>query len=533
MKRGILLLVILLIGCVVIGVGESHAYSSRDLIDTWMLYGEDTVGRPLERGGATVTTMPGSNAVKLSAYGTDTIASVRYKVRIPRDARSIRIKVAYHDTSSLTHSDEVAGRAWVKREKKGEDYALYYPDDPDKSYAPIDSAPLFGDIYVLYQGKGREVIELSADDHVLDGYLELHIFAVGAQQIDVEQIEVEAYTSAYRSKVVTRYVKDYQWRPWRYYGYWSFYTGPTYWYNGRWYVRYHYPGYTYHRRRIHRHWNGYWNGYYTRYPHSRNAWRRYHHNTYHPPVKVDKYTHNVWTKSHTETRQRYVRARVSNNTAALQEVNNGLMQRRAANLSVSPNVRTRERPGVSPSATENRVPGTATVRDTETRSRNGTTWGPSRQRDDRAAPAVWSNGRTEQNPDSPRRDETPGITGTRTRNRPGNGPTRDVSPGTQARSGEQVKPDSQTRNPGPGRSRSSGGSSKETVSSSGKRTYTPPGSSSSVRNRGGGSKTRTPAKSVSKAPPKEEEKTDKGGGQRPASRARNRPDTTRSAKTKK
>lgn len=508
MKQLTLLLIVLLIGCV---VGVAHG-SSRDLIDTWLLYGTDTVGEPLESGGATVAISPVSaTSMRISTVGTTSthgVAGTRYRTRIPNDTRSVRVEMLYNDTSGLDHSDEVAGRAWVKRERKGDDYASFYPDDPDKAYVPVDSGPLFGDIYVLPQGQSSQVIELSADDHVIGGYLELHIFVVDSQQIDIRQIKVEAYTSEYKSRVVTRYVQNYQWRSWRSYGYWSFYTGPTYWYDGYWYNRYYYPGHSYYSRRIYGHWNGYWSSYYDRHPYSHSAWRRYHHYTHNPTVVPEKYVHNVWTKSHTETRQRYVRAKASNNATAMQEVSDGLLKRRAARLSTSPNVQSRERPGVGGSRAitqERRAPGTV-ARDTETRS--GTTWGPTRRRAEET-PATWSI--------STRRSETPGATGTFTRARPGNERSRNRSRTNYT----------STQSPSRSGSGSKGGGSSASYTS------TP------SRNRsggGGGSRARTPQKAVSRAPQKKEEETgNKGSGrQRPGgNRTGSSSRSSRSRKSKK
>lgn len=232
----------------------------------------------IERGDSSVTDSPiYEDGIRLAAWASRyeddysyALASAIYFFDIPRDARSIRIKISYSGEGDRgDFNEEIAGRVWIKRSQSGEDYTEYYPDEG--RYADFEK-PLYGDTFVLRAKKNFEIIRLSARDHVVDDVMELHIAAENGQQIDVKYIEVETYTYLPSVRVVTRYYNDYTWRPWYNYTYWYFYTGPIYHFSDYYYVRYTYPNYRVHYVDIRKRYNHYLTVYHTTYPRHYVSW---------------------------------------------------------------------------------------------------------------------------------------------------------------------------------------------------------------------------------------------------------------------
>jgi len=265
----------------------------------------------IERGESSVTNSPiFTDGIRLAAWATGyeedyeyALASAIYFFEIPRNARSIRIKISYDGEADRSDfNGGIAGRVWIGRGQISNDYEEYYPSEG--RYEDVDE-PLYGDTFVLRASKHLEIIRISADDHVVDDMMELHVVAEGRQRIDVKYIEVETYTYLPSVRVITRYYRDYVWRPWQDYTYWYFYTGPAYHFADYYYVRYTYPRYRYHYVGIRRQYNDYLRVYYIKRPRRHVRWV--------DVVYVSKGTRRTWDRSrlakwtsdHEEARQSY------------------------------------------------------------------------------------------------------------------------------------------------------------------------------------------------------------------------------------
>jgi hypothetical protein len=265
----------------------------------------------VERGASSVTESPlYSDGIRLSSWATQYeddydygIASAIYFFEIPRRARSIRIKVAYEGEADRGYlDDDIVGRVWIRRSQPGDDYEEYYPREG--RYEDVDE-PLYGDTFVLRARKRFEIIRISADDYNVDDTMELHVVAEGRQSLDVKYIEVETYSYLPSVRVITRYYRDYAWRPWYNYTYWYFYTGPVYHFSDYYYVRYTYPHYHRHYIDIRKRYNSYLRVYYVKRPREHVRWV----NVVRAPKGTrrtwDRGRLNRWTSSHEETRRMY------------------------------------------------------------------------------------------------------------------------------------------------------------------------------------------------------------------------------------
>ena len=265
----------------------------------------------VERGASSVTESPiYSDGIRLSSWATQYeddydygIASAVYFFEIPRNARSVRIKIAYEGEADRDYlDDDIVGRVWVRRSQPGDDYEEYYPREG--RYEDVDE-PLYGDTFALRARKRFEIIRISANDYTVDDMMELHVVAEGRQNVDVKYIEVETYSYLPSVRVITRYYSDYTWRPWHNYTYWYFYTGPVYHFSDYYYVRYTYPRYHSHYIDIRKRYNSYLRVYYVKRPREHVRWVNV--------VRVPKGTRrtwnrghlNRWTSSHEETRRMY------------------------------------------------------------------------------------------------------------------------------------------------------------------------------------------------------------------------------------
>ncbi len=227
----------------------------------------------VERGESSVTESPiFSDGIRLTSWASLDrddynygIASAIYYFDLPSSARSVRIKIHYDGESDNDYvNDEIAGRIWIKRTVIGDDYEQYYPSEG--RYESIEK-PLYGDTFVLPAKKRLEIIRISAREHMdKNGVMELHVVAEGRQRIDVKYIEVETYNYMPSVRVITRYYKDYSWRPWYNYTYWYFYTGPIFHFSDYYYVRYTYPYYHRNYIEIRRYYDDYLRIYYVSNP---------------------------------------------------------------------------------------------------------------------------------------------------------------------------------------------------------------------------------------------------------------------------
>lgn len=266
----------------------------------------------IERGSSSVTDSPVfPDGLRLSSWATRYeddhdfgLATGIYFFEVPDNARSARIKIYYDGEADRDDfNGGVTGRVWIRRAYAGDDYGEYYPDEG--RYEDVDD-PLYGDTFVLRSRKHLEILRISADDHVIDGMMELHIVAEGRQRIDIKYVEVETYSYMPSVRVVTKYHKDYTWQPWYDYTYSYFYVGPTYHFADHYYVKYTYPRYRQNYVTVRRRYNDYLRVYYVKHPNRRVRWVNV--------ARVDRGTHrrwdrnriNSWTREHDEARKTYV-----------------------------------------------------------------------------------------------------------------------------------------------------------------------------------------------------------------------------------
>jgi hypothetical protein len=336
-----------------------------------------------ERGASSVTESPiYADGIRLAAWATRYeddydygIASAIYFFEIPRRARSIRIKVAYEGEADRGYlDDDIVGRVWIRRARIDDEYEEYYPREG--RYEDVDE-PLYGDTFALRARKRFEIIRISADDYAVDDMMELHVVAEGRQSIDVKYIEVETYSYLPSVRVITRYYRDYTWRPWYNYTYWYFYTGPVYHFSDYYYVRYTYPHYHRHYIDIRKRYNSYLRVYYVKRPREHVRWVNV--------VRVPKGTRrtwdrgrlNRWTSSHEETRRMYSVVKtgktrgsvdVRKSRTRIRSVLSTHTRSSPAEVRSSSSVRSR---GTSSSVQQRTSVRTPTSRSTEVRTRQG------------------------------------------------------------------------------------------------------------------------------------------------------------------
>jgi hypothetical protein len=238
----------------------------------------------IERGASSVTESPRfEDGIRLAARRGDdyALASAIYFFDIPERARSIKIRVDYKGESGGGDFDgDSAGRVWIRARGTGRS------EDADET--------LYGDTFVLREGKRHEEIVIPARGHTLDGTMELHVIAEDGQIIDLKRIQVKTYTRLPDVRVVDREYRETGAR--RRSSYWHFYAGPVHLFGNRHYVRYVHPGHL--RIEVGKHIR-------IRLPHFRLQWRGRPHVTKRvyrerKPVRLRK-----WTSLHREVRERY------------------------------------------------------------------------------------------------------------------------------------------------------------------------------------------------------------------------------------
>jgi hypothetical protein len=272
----------------------------------------------IERGNSTVTTSRRfPDGIRLAAWASDYIsddeydfalASAIYLFDIPRRAQYIEIKVRYSGEGRQADFDdyeEIAGRIWIRNLKKEREHRRYDDDDRETVY---------GDTFVLRARRRSETIKIPAAYHVdADGVMELHIVAENGGLLDVEYIDVLTYRHQPEIRVVNRYIRSYEWRPWHYYTYFYFYDGPVHYvtdYN--YYVRWSYPVYDTHYVTVRKHYRTYMHQYYKRYPRRQYASGtnvNIHVNN-RQPISVQTRRLSKWTDDHERVRRQYDRSRL-------------------------------------------------------------------------------------------------------------------------------------------------------------------------------------------------------------------------------
>jgi len=280
----------------------------------------------VERGTSSVTESPMfSDGIRLTSWATldrddydYAIASAIYYFEIPASARSLRIKVHYDGEGDTDYvNEELAGRVWIRKTSQAEDYEEYYPSEG--RYESLEK-PLYGDTFVLPAKKSLEIIRTSAREHVDDnGIMELHVVAEGRQRIDVKYIEVETYSYMPNVRTITKYYRDYTWRPWNNYTYWYFYTGPVFHFSDYYYVRYTYPYYHRNYIEIRRHYDDYLRIYYVSRPNNHYIhWDNVAYVRRGESRKWHRERLSKWTPQLEETRRTYYATTKTNRTVEIQ-----------------------------------------------------------------------------------------------------------------------------------------------------------------------------------------------------------------------
>jgi hypothetical protein len=272
----------------------------------------------IERGNSTVTTSPHfRDGIRLSAWSSDYIgddeydfalASAIYLFDIPRRAQYIEIKVRYRGEGRRADFDdyeEIAGRIWIRNFKKEREHRRYDYDDKET---------LYGDTFVLRAKRRSETIKIPAAHHVgEDGAMELHIVVENGGLLDVEYVDVETYRYLPEVRVVNRYIRSYEWRPWYYYTYFYFYDGPVHYVTDYdYYVRWSYPVYDVHYVTIRKNYRAYLHRYYKIYPSRHHGYSRTNRN-----INVyDRQRRGIqtprlskWTPEYERVRREYDRSR--------------------------------------------------------------------------------------------------------------------------------------------------------------------------------------------------------------------------------
>lgn len=268
----------------------------------------------IERGSSSVTESPKfKDGIRLATWSTQygeeydyAIASAIYTFEIPSVARSVKIKIHYDGEAGKHSIDDSAGRLWIRANSLKDSYEEYYPGE---GRYEDEERPLYGDTFVLRKKKHDEEIVISSRDHTTDGVMELHVIAEGGQRIDVDYIQVEAYTSLPEVKVVTKEYKGYISRPWYYHTYLYFYIGPVYHFDGHNYVRYVYPRDRYRPIEIRRQYGSYLREYHTRHPRLNIHWSGRIYFSKGIRIEWNRDRLSKWTPGHEETRKSYIKTR--------------------------------------------------------------------------------------------------------------------------------------------------------------------------------------------------------------------------------
>jgi hypothetical protein len=274
----------------------------------------------IERGNATVTSSPVfSDGIRLTGWSTGFysdkedfdfgLASAIYYFDIPSGTQYIKVKAHYHGEGGRTEfddTDEIAGRIWVRN----------YERERMKSYREDDDT-LYGDTFLLRANRRTETIKIPAADHLRDGQMEVHIVVNDGMMLDLDYIVVESYRRMPEIKVVNRYYRVYDDRPWNHYTYLYFYDGPAYYLTDYgYYVRWVYPSYDRSYLRIRLTIGDHLGWYYSRYP-------RYHYYRRWSDIYVyDRYDRDVryvvhrarvrpWDRNYDRIRRDYVVVRRS------------------------------------------------------------------------------------------------------------------------------------------------------------------------------------------------------------------------------
>ncbi|HUT36666.1 MAG TPA: hypothetical protein VNE39_24465 [Planctomycetota bacterium] len=150
------------------------------------------------------------------------IATAVYFFQVPAAARAVAIEVAFQPDQAARNKD-VAGFLFVRNKAIEDQFAEQNKDNA----RPAEEPGFFGNTYLLPAKEPRVTVTLPAENHVLDGILEVHLSAGAGQVFDLQYVQVTALGAevAQRVEVVDaeRYVAD----PYDY-TYYYYYAGPSY-----------------------------------------------------------------------------------------------------------------------------------------------------------------------------------------------------------------------------------------------------------------------------------------------------------------
>ena len=127
------------------------------------------------------------------------VATAVYHFSIPLAAKSLTIEVGYRPDAAAKDK-EVAGLLFV-RNSAMEEKAI--EAGKEAKAKPSAEPAFFGNLYFLRGGEITTSVNLPAEDHLINGDLEIHLSAAAGQAFDAQYIQVSAYRS------VTSYTQPY------------------------------------------------------------------------------------------------------------------------------------------------------------------------------------------------------------------------------------------------------------------------------------------------------------------------------------
>lgn len=119
------------------------------------------------------------------------VATAVYRFNVPLAAKSLAIEVGYRPDATAKDK-EVAGLLFV-RNRQMEERALEAAKEA-KAKPPAEPA-FFGNIYFLKGSETTTSVTLPAENHVVDGVVEVHLTAAAGQAFDAQYVQVSAYRS--------------------------------------------------------------------------------------------------------------------------------------------------------------------------------------------------------------------------------------------------------------------------------------------------------------------------------------------------
>jgi len=180
-----------------VALASTAALAAPSLLSTDYRYAAQA-DRTFARGGGTVSASKlltrGLRLAAPAAKGDDkakTVATAVYRFKVPLAATLLTIQVGYRPDAAAKDTD-VAGFLFVRNAAM--EKAAAEAEGQPKS---LDADPaFFGNLYFLKGGDTTTSITLPAENHVVDGVLEVHLSAGAGQAFDAQYVQVVAYRSA-------------------------------------------------------------------------------------------------------------------------------------------------------------------------------------------------------------------------------------------------------------------------------------------------------------------------------------------------